>query len=61
MTDDLRLPIGMFFLIVGTILLITGFTGSSRALLGPEDVNIYCGVSMAVFGSVMLWLARRAR
>lgn len=61
MTDDLRLPIGMFFLITGMILLVTAFTSGSRAPLGPEDVNLYCGVSMLVFGSVMLWLARRAR
>ena len=61
MTGDLRLPIGMFFLITGLILLITGFIGDSRAPLGPEDVNLYCGVSMLLFGSVMLWLARRAR
>jgi len=58
--NDLRIPIGLFFSIVGAILLITGFTGNSRAPLGPENVDLYCGVSMLVFGSVMLWLARRA-
>ena len=58
--NDLRIPIGLFFSIVGAILLVTGFAGSSHAPLGPENVNLYCGVSMLVFGSVMLWLARRA-
>ena len=58
---DLRLPIGVFFALTGIILLITAFAGDSQAPLGPEDVNLYCGVSMLVFGSVMLWLARRAR
>jgi hypothetical protein len=58
---DLRIPIGMFFTMTGIILLITAFAGNSHAPLGPEDVNLYCGVSMLVFGSVMLWLARRAR
>ena len=58
--NDLRIPIGAFLSIVGAILIATGFTGSTRAPLGPENVDLYCGVSMLVFGSVMLWLARRA-
>ena len=57
---DLRLPIGTFFAMTGIILLITAFAGNSHAALGPENVNLYCGISMLVFGSVMLWLARRA-
>lgn len=58
--NDLRIPIGAYFSIVGAILIATGFTGGTRAPLGPENVDLYCGVSMLVFGSVMLWLARRA-
>jgi len=58
--NDLRIPIGMFFSMVGVILLIASFAGDSPAPLGPENVNLYCGISMLVFGSVMLWLARRA-
>jgi hypothetical protein len=58
--NDLRIPIGAFFSIVGVILLVTAFRGGPRAPLGPENVDLYCGISMLVFGSVMLWLARRA-
>ena len=58
--NDLRIPIGAFFTIVGLILLFTEFTGRLRAPLGPANVDLYCGVSMLLFGSVMLWLARRA-
>ena len=58
---DLRLPIGIFFALTGIILLITGFASNNHAPLGPENVDLYCGASMLVFASVMLWLARRAR
>jgi hypothetical protein len=58
--NDLRIPIGAFFSISGAILLVTAFLGGTRAPLGPENVNLYCGASLLVFGSVMLWLARRA-
>ena len=58
--NDLRVPIGAFFTIVGVILLFTEFAGTLRAPLGPANVDLYCGVSMLLFGSVMLWLARRA-
>jgi hypothetical protein len=58
--DDLRIPIGAFFSITGAILLVTAFLGVAHAPLGPENVNLYCGACLLVFGSVMLWLARRA-
>lgn len=58
--NDLRIPIGTFFSLVGLILFITSFTSHSQPALGSENVNLYCGISMLVFGSVMLWLARRA-
>jgi hypothetical protein len=58
--NDLRIPIGIFFSMVGLILLIAGFAGTGRAPLGSEHVNLYCGAMTLVFGSVMLWLARRA-
>ncbi len=58
--SDLRIPIGLFFSLLGLILLFVGFTNpSARAALTQVNVNLYCGVSMLVFGSVMLWLARR--
>jgi ABC-type Mn2+/Zn2+ transport system permease subunit len=59
--NDLRVPIGAFFSIVGVILVIAGIVmPNARAELTTANVNLYCGISMLVFGSVMLWLARRA-
>ena len=58
--DDLRVPIGLFFAAVGLILVIAGVAFDYHAPLTSGNVNLYSGVVMAVFGSVMLWLARRA-
>jgi hypothetical protein len=57
--NDLRIPIGSFFALVGVILCVTGLTVDYHAHLEPANVNLYCGLSMIVFGAVMLWLARR--
>jgi hypothetical protein len=58
---DLRVPIGIFFALVGVILCATGFAVDYRAPLESANVNLYCGASMLVFGAIMLWLARRSR
>jgi hypothetical protein len=58
--DDLRTPIGLIFAIFGVILVIAGLAAPYRAELIDANVNLYSGISMLVFGSVMLWLARRA-
>ncbi len=57
--NDLRIPIGSFFLLVGAILCVTGAAVNYRSPLGPENVNLYCGLSMLIFGAAMLWLAYR--
>ena len=58
---DLRTSIGLFFSLVGVILLITGLIRpEARAALTQVNVNLYSGASMLVFGSVMLWLSRRS-
>jgi hypothetical protein len=54
--NDLRIPIGIFFAIVG-VLLVT--VPSARAPLTEVPVNLYAGLSMLLFGGVMLWLAWR--
>ena len=56
---DLRIPIGLFFTLAGVILAVTGVVTQNRAPLETANVNLYCGVSILVFGGVMLWLARR--
>ncbi|HEV8038403.1 MAG TPA: hypothetical protein VGP62_06030 [Bryobacteraceae bacterium] len=57
---DLRTPIGLFFTLAGVILAVTGVVTENRAPLETANVNLYCGVSILIFGGVMLWLARRS-
>jgi hypothetical protein len=57
--NDLRIPIGSFFALVGVILVGVGLAANYQAPLESANVNLDCGVSMLVFGAVMLWLARR--
>lgn len=57
---DLRTPIGIFFSLVGLILGIAGLTAGYQAPLESANVDLYCGISILIFGGVMLWLARRS-
>ncbi len=58
---DLRTPSGWFFAILGAILCAVGlFSPGTRAPLTDVNVNLYAGVSMLVFGGILLWMARRA-
>ncbi len=56
--EDLRNPIGVFFMLLGVILATQ--TGA-RAALSDAPVNLYTGVAMIVFGIGMLGLASRGR
>ncbi len=59
--NDLRTPIGWFFSVIGVIVIAAGLAmAPDRAILTTVNVDLYCGIAMLVFGSVMLWLARRA-
>jgi hypothetical protein len=58
--NDLRIPIGGFFALVGVILGVTGVVSGNQAPLETANVNLYCGIAMLVFGAAMLWLARRS-
>jgi hypothetical protein len=58
---DLRLPAGLFFAALGVVLCLVGLLLPWRAELAPDtNVNLYSGLSMLIFGGVMLWLAKRA-
>ena len=56
---DLRIPSGWFFLLLGAILLAVGLIASPTAPLADVNVNVYSGVSMTLFGGILLWLARK--
>lgn len=58
--SDLRIPIGIFFTLVGLLVGITGLAADYRAPFDTANVNLFCGISMLAFGGVMLWLARRS-
>ncbi len=51
---DLRFVIGLFFLVVGTLLLIYSFTNVQEA---HQSVNRWCSISFIVFAIVMITLA----
>lgn len=58
--SDLRIPIGIFFTLTGLVLGVTGLAVDYRAPLESGNLNLYCGISILIFGGVMLWLARRS-
>jgi hypothetical protein len=58
---DLRIPSGLFFASVGLILCGLGaLSPTTKAALTDVNVNLYSGLAMLVFGSVLLVLARRS-
>ena len=58
---DLRVPSGWFFVLMGVILTAVGLFTDFKAPLTTSNVNLYTGLSMLVFGGLLLWLARAAR
>ena len=58
---DLRLPSGLFFTVLGLILLGMGILEPNTHVdLTTANVNLYAGAAMLVFGLFMLALAKRA-
>jgi hypothetical protein len=61
---DVRLPIGVMFVIIGLLLTVYGlFTWSDAAMYQRSlgyNVNFWWGLFLTAFGAVMLFLARRA-
>lgn len=59
--NDLRGPIGIFFALLGLILLGVGvLSPNARAPLTEVNVNLMAGAGMLAFGAIMLALARRS-
>jgi hypothetical protein len=59
---DIRLPMGLLFLLLGIILVTYGFISDpaiyAQHSLG-QNVNLLWGAIFALFGGVMLYLSRR--
>ena len=59
---DIRLPLGILFLLLGSILVIYGLAGDAslyQQSLGI-NVNLYWGGVLVAFGALMLALNRRS-
>lgn len=58
---DIKFPIGLMFSILGLLLTVYGlFTRGDTVLYSRSlgiNVNLWCGLGMLVFGSIMLLLA----
>ena len=61
---DIRMPMGLMFVIVGAILTVFGLaTASDTALYQKSlgvNINLIWGLVLAVIGAVMVIMARRA-
>ena len=61
MAFDIRLPVGLLFILIGSILVGYGALGPALGTLafGRVDVNVGWGAVLVVFGVSMLLLAQR--
>ena len=61
--NDLRRPTGYLFALLGLILVVYGFVSPEvRAPLDAEtNVNLWCGLTILVFGGILLWLSYRTK
>jgi TRAP-type C4-dicarboxylate transport system permease small subunit len=51
---DLRFMIGMFFIIIGLLILGYSFTNPTEA---HQEINRWCGIVFSVFGALMVVLS----
>jgi len=61
--DDLRVPTGILFSLLGIILLVySAVNPAARAHMDAQaNVNLWCGLMLLIFGGILLWLSRRAK
>jgi drug/metabolite transporter (DMT)-like permease len=61
--NDLRRPTGYLFSLLGLILLAYAVINpEARAALDANvNVNLWCGLTLLVFGGCLLWLSYRAK
>jgi len=58
---DIRKPVGLFFALVGLLLVLWGVLGDHAmyARSAGININLWWGLVMTAFGALLLWLARR--
>lgn len=60
--NDLRVPTGGFFSLLGLILLIySAVRPDLRPAMTQVNVNLWSGLALLIFGGILLWLSRRAK
>lgn len=61
---DIRLPMGLLFLLLGVILVAYGFVSDPAIYAAHslgQNVNLLWGSIFALFGGAMLYLVRRSK
>ena len=65
MNLDIKLPIGLMFIILGLFLSLHGILSASNAEMYARslgiNVNLYTGIFMLVFGAIMAAFSRRPK
>ena len=64
MQNDIRLPIGLLFAILGVVIFIFGFATGGDEMYQRSlgiNINIWSGICLTVFGVIMLAMAIRAQ
>ena len=59
---DIRMPLGLLFLITGGLMLVYGLVTHGSVIYTRSlgvNVNLDWGIALAVFGAIMLALSRR--
>lgn len=59
---DIRVPLGLMFLIVGGLMTGYGLMTHGSAIYAKSldmNINLIWGVLMLIFGAIMFWLGRR--
>lgn len=60
---DIRLPMGLLFLLLGVILVVYGIVSDPAIYAAHslgQNVNFVWGSLCTVFGALVLWFARRS-
>ena len=64
MNLDIRMPMGLMFLVVGAILAVFGAVTNADPMYAEHslgyNVNLYWGLLLFVVGGIMVLLARKA-
>ena len=61
---DIRIPMGLLFLVLGIVLVVYGLTADPAIYVEHslgQNVNVLWGGIFAAFGALMLWLAKRSK